>query len=122
VISAEVASRVPGHQATNHPLPVVVWMSSPSLRTRVTPVTSASTWPSTTVYAPSLVESRWATVDCSTPSEPLPATREMDELALPCPVPLALPETLSEPPLPELLETAVSDGPVRQVASELPSW
>jgi hypothetical protein len=75
-----------------------------------------------TVYAPSLVESRWATVACSIPSEPLPTTTEMDERPLPSPVPLALPETDSEAPLPELLETAVSDGPVRHVASELPSW
>jgi hypothetical protein len=75
-----------------------------------------------TVYAPSLVESRWATVACSIPSEPLPATREMDESPLPSPVPLALPETDSEALLPELVETAVSDGPERQVASELPSW
>jgi hypothetical protein len=93
VISAEVASRLPGHHATNHPLPVLAWMSSPSLRTRVTPVTSASSWPSMTVYAPSLVESRWSMVPCPIPSEPLPTTREMDVLLIPSPVGLRLAET-----------------------------
>ena len=49
VIWAEVALRLPGHQATNDPLPVVASIWSPSLRTRVTPVTPWSTWPSTNV-------------------------------------------------------------------------
>jgi hypothetical protein len=49
VISAEVESAVPGHQATNHPFPVVAWTSTPSLRTRVTAVTPVATWPSTRV-------------------------------------------------------------------------
>jgi hypothetical protein len=49
VTCAEVASSLPGHQATSHPLATVAWTSSPSLRRSVTPVTVESTWPSTNV-------------------------------------------------------------------------
>jgi hypothetical protein len=94
-------------------------MSTPSLRTRVTAATSEATWPSTRVYAPWLAEAIWATKMCSMLPEPLVPI--MVEL-LPPPASLPLLATLRDCASPSLLETAVSDGPVRHDAVAPPSW
>ena len=123
VISTEVVSRSPGHQATNHPLPVLAWTCSPSPSTSDTPVTPASTWPCTTVNGPWLVDAKWPSVICMTLPEL--SLRSMDQAlnvpdALPSPESLALRETDTDPPLAVSWETTVIDGPVRHVAPAVP--
>jgi len=46
---AALTPALPGHHATNQPLPMVASTSSPALRTNVRPVTSALIRPSTSV-------------------------------------------------------------------------
>ena len=127
VTSAEVASWLPGHQARNHPSPVLAWTSVPSLRTRVTPVTSEAMWPSTRVSGPSLAEVRWATdVASMLPAPAVPTRVEVLLLIVLLVIdPLAsfpVLATLMEPPPAPWLETMVTAGPVRHVASALSPW
>jgi hypothetical protein len=57
---AEVASALPGHQATNDPSATVACTLLPSGRTSVTPVTPGMTCPCTNVYGCPPLVVRWA--------------------------------------------------------------